>query len=139
MSHVCDFNPTAIADLFTEDLQLPYKDKIGIRGKGWQFVILLPRRVITEDRQETICTGHDEDVLCKMLADQFGGYTVDIEPVSGFGLRDGKPETNLHRRITVVAAPSSKTLRYFQALGRELEGSSGEEQIFITRQEVLII
>jgi hypothetical protein len=47
-------------------------------------------------------------------------------------------ETNIHRQITVLAARGRATKRYFRALPGELEACSGEEQILILRQELVI-
>jgi hypothetical protein len=139
VARVRDFNPMVLESFSSEHLQVPYDSDRGLRGKSWQFVILLPRGIAGRRNFQPICTGHDEDLLCRTLANHFGGYTVDMEPVTGFGLRDGQPELNLHRRITVVGACSAETELYFELLCKEIEASSGEEQIFIVRQEISIV
>lgn len=69
----------------------------------------------------------------------FGGVTVDTSPVRGIGLRNRRPETNIHRRMTVLTSKSRATTRYFRALRQELESSSGEEQILLLREELAVV
>jgi hypothetical protein len=109
-------------------------------GRVWQFTVLFPMFLMREDgTKETIFNEDDEDVLFVLLARSFGGATVDTSPVRGIGLRAQEFETNTHRRMTVLAARSRSTTRYFRALRRELEASSGEKQILILREELAVV
>ncbi len=119
---------------------MPYEIGKGICGSGIQFIIFFPRfKVSLEEPREVVCDDRDEFSLCTLLAEHFGGYTVDTAFLQGAGPREEAIETNVHRKITVIAGRSSKTLIYFQALQKELEVCSGEEQVFIIQQEIDVI
>lgn len=89
--------------------------------------------------QLPICTARDERLLEELLQRDFGGFTSGPSFVRGIGLRGIQFETNIHRQITVLASRSRATRHYIQALRRELEQSSGEEQILILRQDLAIV
>lgn len=57
----------------------------------------------------------------------------------GFGRREKKPEVNIHAQIFVLASRWRGTMRYFRALRKELQECSGEEQILILRQELVVV
>ncbi|HEX9721883.1 MAG TPA: hypothetical protein VGA53_01320 [Candidatus Paceibacterota bacterium] len=91
--------------------------------------------ITAEGTQETICTNLDEELLQDMLVRHFGGCTANQNPIQGIGRRGNALETNVHHMITVLASRWRGTQRYFRALRRELEESSGEEQVLILRQD----
>jgi len=108
-------------------------------NRVWQFVVLVPRWLLTSGGREPICTAHDLRLIEDLLWRDFGGYTSMVSPVRGLGLRDQQVEKNLHTQITVLAARWRGTRRYFRALRRELEKCSGEKTIAIFRQELVIV
>lgn len=108
-------------------------------NRVWQFLILLPRWFLTGTAREPICTARDERLLEELLQRDFGGYTSGPWFVRGVGRRGVQFETNIHRQLTVLTSRSRATRRYFRALRRELEASSGEEQILNLRQELVIV
>jgi hypothetical protein len=134
-----DFNPIAPERFNLGAVKMSYEPNRGMRGGGREFVILLPRRLVVHESRYEICTGKDEMLLRKMLARHFGGFTADPDFLLGTGLRESELETNEHRKFTVVASRSSDALCYFQALCKELEDCSGEEQVFITYQDIAIL
>ncbi|HEX4104146.1 MAG TPA: hypothetical protein VHZ04_01555 [Candidatus Paceibacterota bacterium] len=124
----------------TEGMAMSYQPGTGIRGEGSQFTIFFPRfRISPEEVRETVCDWQDELLLTVILAQHFGGYTVDEAFLQGAGPREGKPETNLHRKITVIAARSPEAIVYFQMLCKELQECSGEEQVFLLQQDIIIL
>jgi len=98
----------------------------------------LPRWFAAGEAREPICTARDERLLEELLQRDFGGYTSGPLYVRGVGRRGVQFETNIHRQITVLAARGRATKRYFRDLRAELEACSGEEQILILRQELVI-
>jgi len=105
----------------------------------WQFLIFLPRWLMTAEGQERICTDEDQTNLEELLQRDFGGYTSSTTDVLGVGHRGAAFEKNVHRQITVLASRWRGTKRYFKALRKELEECSGEETILILRQELVIV
>jgi len=139
MTRKRDFNPNALDPFVTEGIKMMYQQRKGIRGNGKEFSILLPRRLITNRGRNEVCSGRDEKLLRKMLVRHFEGFTAEPNLVQGVGLRGKQFETNEHRQFTVVAAHSSDALCYFDALCKELQSCSGEEQIFITCRDIVIL
>ncbi len=139
MPRVRDFNPAALDPDATPQLVVHWGARRFFENRVWQFLILLPRWFLTGTVREPICTARDERLLEELLQRDFGGYTSGPWFVRGVGLRGAEFETNIHRQITVLASRSRATKRYFRTLPRELEESSGEEQILILRQELVIV
>ena len=132
---VRDFNPAALGPYATPQLLVRWG---AVPNRVWQFSILLPRWLVTGSGQQTVCTARDERLLKALLRRDFGGFTAGPSFVRGVGLRGVQFETNVHREITVLASRSRASKEYFRVLRRELEESSGEEQILVLRQEVII-
>ena len=139
MARIRDFDPKALDRYAVESVKPSYEHGKGVYGDCLQFVILLPRRIMTEQGEKNLCTPRDEELLYSTLFGHFGGCTVDKSLVFGLGMRDAKLEKNRHRRMLVVASVSDETLCYFQALRKELQDCSGEEQVFITKQPITIL
>lgn len=139
MPRIRDFNYDSLNEFFSERLRVTQSPKFSFRGKATQYIIFLPRWFIRHGQREPVCTGRDELLLTRLLFNHFGGYTVDPSYPRGLGKRGIHYEENLHRKITVIASRWRGTMRYFQALRKELEECSGEEQILILRQELAIV
>jgi hypothetical protein len=139
MPRVRDFRPAALDAHVSPRLQVPWTPNIGFEGRVWQFVIFLPRWLVTAGGKTVICSAEDEAALEDVLEDHFGGYTVAPSYHRGSGRRAQLSETNIHRVVTVLASRWRGTWRYFKALRRELEACSGEEQILIMHQELWIV
>lgn len=73
MARVRDFNPAALADRAAPHLQVAWKRASRFEGRVWQFMILLPRVLVTSRGRETVCTGNDEDLLRRLLEEDFVG------------------------------------------------------------------
>ena len=139
MPRVRDFNPARLGPYATPQVPVRWGGVSHFfANRVWQFLILLPRWFLAGTIREPVCTARDERLLEELLQRNFGGYTSGPWFVRGVGLRGVQFEANIHRQITVLASRSRATSRYFQALRRELELSSGEEQILILRQELVI-
>ncbi len=135
-----DFNPDVLHHpIYAETIRLTYATGKGIQGDGWQFNIFLPRRILLGATKQLVCNARDERLLGHLLIEHFGGYSFKVDLLAGFGLRKGKTETNLHRVFTVIASRTDNTSRYFQLLRKELQECSGEEQIFIVKQDIRIV
>ena len=139
MPRVRDFDPAALGPYGTPHLLVNWGAKRFLANRVWQLLILLPRWFVTDTSREPICTARDERLLEELLQRNFGGFTSGPWFLRGVGLRGVQFETNIHRQITVLASRSRATKHYFQALRRELEQSSGEEQILILRQDLAIV
>ena len=139
MPRVRDFNPAALDPYGTSQLLVRWAASHFFANRVWQFLLLLPRWLLTGTGREPICTARDERLVEELLQRDFGGFTSGPWFVRGVGLRGVQFETNIHRQITVLASRSRATKQYFQALRRELERSSGEEQILILRQDFAIV
>jgi len=139
MPRVRDFNPAALSPHGTPQLLVDWETRRFFANGVWQFLILLPRWFVTGTGHEPICTARDERLLEELLQRDFGGFTSGPWFLRGVGLRGVQFETNIHRQITVLASRSRTTKQYFQALRRELEQSSGEEQILILRHDLAIV
>jgi hypothetical protein len=138
MPRVRDFNPEALTPFSTPRLAVRWHNRIWLENRVWQFIILLPRWLLVGSTREPICTARDERLLEELLQRDFGGYTSGPLFVHGVGRRGVQFETNIHRQITVLAARGRTTKRFFHILRAELEASSGEEQILILRQDLVI-
>jgi hypothetical protein len=55
---------------------------------------------------------------------------------SGFGLRAGKMELNIHLPLIVYSAAVAAAEDYFAALRRELQDALEQEVVLVERQEV---
>lgn len=139
MPRVRDFNPDALSAYSTPHVQVNWEPRMLFENRVWQFVIFLPRWFVKKDGQEEVCTVGDQDLLEGLLERDFGGYTSSLSAFRGVGRRGAAFETNLHAQITVLASRWRGTTRYFRALRKELEACSGEEQILILRQELVIV
>lgn len=139
MSRKRDFDPKVFDVVCSEPICLSYELDKGIQGDALQFNIFLPRRVLLGNKEQMVCSAHDERLLGQMLVKHFGGYSFKVDLLAGFGLRKGETETNLHRVFTVAAASSDGAAKYFQMLRKELQECSGEEQIFIVQQRIKIV
>jgi hypothetical protein len=138
MPRVRDFNPDGLTASATARLAVSWQERLFFENRVWQFIILLPRWFVAGPTREPICTARDERLLEGLLQRDFGGYTSGPPYLRGVGRRGVQFETNIHRQITVLAARGRATKRYFRALRSELEASSGEEQVLILRQELVI-
>ena len=138
MARVRDFNPETLTPFSTSRLAVAWQDRIWFENRVWQFLILLPRWLLVGPAREPICTARDERLVEELLQRDFGGYTSGPLYVRGVGRRGVQFETNIHRQITVLAARGRATKRYCRVLRRELEGCSGEEQVLILRQDLVI-
>lgn len=139
MSRVRDFNSSTLQEYLDLRLQVASNTSVFL-GKAWKFTIFFPRWFLSEAQgKQEICSVNDQDLLEGVLQEHFGGYSVDPSFVAGKGRRGLLIEENLHRKITVIASRWRGTMRYFQALRKELEECSGEEQILILRQELVIV
>lgn len=139
MPRVRDFNPAVLAVCVHPRIQVNWRPRVFLENRVWQFVIFLPRWVVKEDEQDEVCTVGDQDLLEGLLERDFGGYTSSLSAFRGVGRRGAQSEVNLHAQITVLASRWRGTMRYFRALRKELEACSGEEQILIFRQELVIV
>ncbi len=140
MPRVREFNPDALTPHVAPFLSATWEPSLFFfENRVWQYLILLPRWMLTDTMREPICTARDQRLLEELLQRHFGGYTSGPLFVRGVGRRGIQFETNIHRQITVLAARGRGTKRYFSALRSELEASSGEEQILILRQELVIV
>jgi len=133
-----DFSPSALDDHSAPRLRVDWRPQSFFEKRVWQFLIFLPRWLRTESGREVIFSAHDVDLLQGLLERDFGGYTWG-PPLRGVGKRGTQLETNIHRQVMVLASRWRGTMRYFRALRRELEGCTGEEQILILRQELVIV
>ncbi len=139
MSRVRDFNPSALYGFYKLRLIVTSRSTSFV-GKSWKFSIFFPRWLLTESRRkQSVCNANDQDLLEELLQKHFGGYSVDPSFMKGIGRRGSELEENLHQKITVIVSRWRGTMRYFNALRRELEACSGEEQILILRQELYIV
>lgn len=138
MPRVRNFNPEALTPNATSRLAVTWQDRLFFENRVWQFIILLPRWFVAGSAREPVCTARDERLLEELLQRDFGGYTSGPLYVRGVGRRGVQFETNIHRQISVLAARGRATKCYFQALRTELEACSGEEQVLILRQELVI-
>lgn len=138
MTRARDFSASALYTYSSPRLQVSWKTRMFFESTVWQFIIFLPRWLITPKGRETICTDEDQTNLKELFQWNFGGYTSSAAKLLGVGHRGGAFEKNVHRQITVLASRWRGTKRYFRALRKELEASSGEEQILILRQELVI-
>ncbi len=138
MTRVRDFNAAALDTHVSPWLQVSWKTGVFFETRVWQFIIFLPRWLVSAEARERICTDEDQKNLEELLQRDFGGYTSSTTDVLGFGHRGAVFETNVHRQITVLASRWRGTKRYLQALRKELEECSGEETILILRQELVI-
>lgn len=139
MPRVRDFNADAAYPYATPHIQVDWGHRMFFKNRVWQFVIFLPRWLVRPDGQEEVCTVGDQDLLEGLLERDFGGYTSSLSAFRGVGRRGVEFETSLHAQITVLASRWRGTMRYFRALRKELEECSGEEQILILRQELVIV
>lgn len=139
MSRLRDFNPTVLDLYYSTRLRVGWKPGSQFIGKARLFVIFLPRLLLTGAGQEIICTARDENFLRSLSERHFGGCTASQSFLEGIWQRGELPETNIHRQLIVLANPWRGTIRYFQALRKELEECSGEEQILIVRQKLFIV
>jgi hypothetical protein len=139
MPRVRDFQPASLHVHASPKLQVDWKPNTGFAGRVWQFLIFLPRWFLTAQGRTMICTPEDEALLEDLLEEHFGGYTVGPSYQRGIGRRGHVAEANVHRVIAVLASRWRGTWRYFQALRRELEACSGEEQILILHQELWVV
>jgi len=108
-------------------------------NRVWQFAIFVPRWFLGAEEREPLCTAHDLRLLEDMLQQHFGGYTSMVSPLRGLGRRGKRFEKNLHTQVMVIASRWRGTTRYFRALRKELEACSGEKQILILRQDLVIV
>ena len=138
MTRLRDFRPTTLDGHASPQLRVSWKTGMFFETRVWQFLIFLPRWLITTEGQERICTDEDQTNLEELLQRDFGGYTSSTTDVIGVGHRGAAFEKNVHRQITVLASRWRGTKRYFGALRKELEECSGEETILILRQELVI-
>jgi hypothetical protein len=63
MSRVRDFNPAALSPYGTPQLLVNWETSPFSTNRVWQFVILLPRWLVTDKGKEPICTARDERLL----------------------------------------------------------------------------
>jgi hypothetical protein len=138
MPGVRDFNPEILRPYSSSALAVNWRARRFFDHRVWQFLVLLPRWLVVGASRQPICTDHDERLLEDILQRDFNGYTSGPLFMRGVGQRGTQLEMNLHREITVLAERGRATKRYFRALRTELEQSSGEEQILILRQELVI-
>jgi hypothetical protein len=138
MTRVRDFNPTALDTHASPGLHVSWKTGWFFETRVWQFIIFLPRWLVSAEARERICTDEDQKNLEELLQRDFGGYTSSTTGILGVGHRGAAFEKNIHRQIAVLAARWRGTKRYFKALRKELEACSGEEQILILRQDLVI-
>lgn len=138
MTMVRNFRSSALHPHSSIRLQVPWKSSILFETYVWQFMIFLPRWLVTAKARERIFTDADQTNLEKLLQLDFGGYTSCATDFYGVGFRGLELEKNIHRQITVLASRWRGTRRYFRALRKELEECSGEETILILRQELVI-
>jgi len=138
MTRVRNFRPAALDSHASLRLQVSWNTEIFFETRVWQFLIFLPRWLMTGTGRERICTDEDQTNLEELLQRDFGGYTSSTTDILGVGHRGAAFEMNIHRQITVLASRWRGTKKYFKALRRELEESSGEETILILRQELVV-
>lgn len=139
MPRLRDLNPLALEAQKNPRLQPVWNHGWFSESRVWQFVVFLPRWLVKDSEQEEICTAHDERLLEGLLQRDFGGCTSSLSPFRGIGYRGTQIEVNLHAQVMVIASRWRGTTRYFRALRKELEASSGEAQILILRQELVIV
>jgi len=138
MPRLRDFTPSTLETYKGPRLHPTWNHGWFFESRVWQFVIFLPRWLVKDDAREEICTAHDERLLEELLQRDFGGCTSSLSPFRGIGYRGPQVETNLHAQVIVLASRWRGTMRYFRALRKELEASSGEERILILRQTLVI-
>ncbi|GEM_PF-2752114 len=140
MARVRAFDARAMERFSAKGVAMSYQSGKGIRGEGRQFILFLPRfKISPEEDREVVCDEQDEFLLTVLLTQHFGGYTVDEAFLQGTGPREGKRETNVHKKITVIAARSPRAVAYFRGLCEELQKCSGEEQVFVIQQDIVIL
>ena len=139
MPRLRDFDPSALEVRKSSRLHPAWNHGWFFESRAWQFVIFLPRWLVKGDGQEEVCTARDERLLEGLLQRDFGGCTTSLSSFRGTGYRGSEIETHLHAQIIVIASRWRVTMRYFCALRKELEACSGEEQILILRQELVIV
>jgi len=139
MARVRDFDPLALLTKKSPKLRASFNARSSFQGKAWEFQLFLPRWLIINGARTSVCTVRDQNFVRQLLETDFGGYTSEPSFPRGVGYRDEALEVNLHRKFTVIASRWRGTMKYFNALRRELEACSGEEQILILRQELYII
>jgi len=139
MPHLRDFNSSALETQRNPHLHPTWNHGWFFESRAWQFVIFLPRWIVKHDEQEEICTAHDERLLEGLLQRDFGGCTSSLSFFRGIGYRGSQVETNIHAQVIVLASRWRGTMRYFRALREELEACSGEEQILVLREELVVV
>lgn len=135
-----DFGPDALQIHADSHLRAHWNSPSWLfENRVWQFAVFVPRWFLGTEGREPICTAHDLRLLEDMLQQHFGGYTSMVSPLRGLGRRGEKFEKNLHTQVMVIAARWRGTMRYFRALRKELEECSGEKQILILRQDLVVV
>jgi hypothetical protein len=138
MARVHDFLSAALDAGADSRLQVTWNHGWLFENRIWQFLIFLPRWLLTEAGREEIFTIQDCDRLQALLERDFGGCTWGPSSLRGIGRRGAVLETNIHRQITVLASRWRGTRRYFRVLRRELEECTGEGRILMLRQELVL-
>jgi hypothetical protein len=128
------FNPEALTSHATESIRAP----LGIGAVGWRYLVLVPlEEARSGEVARPIATDDDLDNLQAMLTAHFQGLTIG-PPSTGYGLRAGEMELNLHHPMIVYTAAVAAAERYIDALRRELQQALDQELILVERQEVWI-
>ena len=138
MARVRDFLTEAPDGQTDARLQVTWNHGWFLENRIWQFLIFLPRWLLTDTGREEIFTTEDCDRLQALLERDFGGCTWGPSSLRGIGHRGAVLETNIHRQVFVLASRWRGTRRYFRALRRELEECTGEERILMLRQELVL-
>ncbi len=126
------FNREALTSYASEAIRAP----IGIGATVWRYTVLVPfEETSPGEKSRQVATDDDLDELVDMLSAHFLGLTMAALS-TGYGLRAGQMELNIHYPMIVYAAAVTAAENYFTALRRELQDALDQELILVERQEV---
>ena len=139
MARVRPFNPAVLTPL------APYVALNPLRGRCWKHMLLVPLYQVplgNEEPRTDIVDARDQHVLDRMLAEHLGGYTKENRENAplfiGIGRRGMELEQNVHAFYLLYTRRSRRAWRYMVTLQRELQGCTGEEQIFLEQTDAFI-
>lgn len=126
------FNSDSLTPHFLAAIRAP----IGVGAMVWRFTILVPvEETRPGEESRPIATDDDIDNLRDVLTNHFQGLTM-APMTTGYGIRAGEIELNIHYPMVVYAAAVAASENYFAALRKELQEALDQETILVERQEV---
>jgi hypothetical protein len=103
MPRVRDFRPTTLDNFVSSKLRVDWRPDLGFEGRVWQFLIFLPRWLLTSQGRTAICSAEDKALLEDLIERHFGGYTVGPSYQRGIGRRGHVLEANILEILQGVA------------------------------------